>query len=189
MNNMELLTIVVIAVGLAMDAFAVSIATGTASKRLNIRHALRRAFFFGAFQAFMPLLGSLAGIALKDIITSIDHWVAFVLLTAIGVKMIFESFRLKPNDVPDAQSLGVLITLSIATSIDALAVGVTLSFITASVYMAVAIIGVITFVLSLIGTQLGRKVGHFFESKIEILGGVILIAIGTKILIQHLLNA
>ncbi len=185
---MELFTTIIIAVGLAMDAFAVSIATGTASKKLNIRHALRMAFFFGTFQAFMPLLGSLAGVALKDIITSMDHWVAFVLLTAIGGKMIWESFKLK-TDVPDAHSLGVLITLSIATSIDALAVGVTLSLITSSIYTAVTIIGVITFVLSLIGTQLGRKVGHFFENKIEILGGVILIAIGIKILIQHLLNA
>lgn len=186
---MELLTIIVIAVGLAMDAFAVSIATGTASKKLNIKHALRMAFFFGAFQAFMPLLGSLAGVALKDIITSIDHWVAFILLTAIGGKMIWESFKLRTDDSANIESLGVLITLSIATSIDALAVGVTLSLITSSIYTAVAIIGVITFVLSLIGTQLGRKVGHFFENKIEILGGVILIAIGTKILIQHLLNA
>lgn len=186
---MELLTIIVIAIGLAMDAFAVSIATGTASKKLNIQHALRMAFFFGAFQAFMPLLGSLAGVALKDIITFIDHWVAFVLLTAIGAKMIWESFKLKTADDTNVQSFGVLITLSIATSIDALAVGVTLSLITSSIYTAVIIIGVITFVLSLIGTQLGRKVGHFFENKIEILGGVILIAIGTKILIQHLLNA
>lgn len=183
---MELLTIIVIAIGLAMDAFAVSIATATASKKLNIRHALRMALFFGAFQAFMPLLGSLAGIALKDIVTSIDHWVAFILLTAIGGKMIFESFKLKTDDSNDVQSLAVLITLSIATSIDALAVGITLSLITASIYTAVIIIGVITFVLSLIGTQLGRKLGHFFENKIEILGGVILIAIGTKILIQHL---
>ena len=185
---MELLTIIVIAVGLAMDAFAVSIATGAASKKLHIKHALRMAFFFGAFQAFMPLLGSLAGVAFKDIIASVDHWVAFILLTAIGGKMISESFKLK-TPPPDIQSLAVLVMLSIATSIDALAVGVTLSLITSSIYMAVAVIGVITFVLSLIGTQLGRKIGHFFENKIEILGGVILIAIGIKILIQHLLNA
>jgi len=188
MTSMELFTIIVIAVGLAMDALAVSIATGAASKQLRIHHALRMAFFFGIFQAIMPLIGSFAGLALKEKIMSIDHWIAFVLLTVVGVKMIYESFKLKDTGrVANAESVGVLLVLSIATSIDALAVGVTLSFITSSIFLAATIIGVTTFILSLLGTQIGRKAGHFFESKIEIFGGFILIAIGAKMLIEHIL--
>jgi manganese efflux pump family protein len=185
---MELLTIIVIAVGLAMDALAVSIATGAASKQLRIHHALRMAFFFGAFQAIMPLIGSFAGVALKEMITSIDHWIAFILLAIIGAKMICESFRLKGSgSTANAESMKVLLVLSIATSIDALAVGVTLPLITSSIFLAATVIGITTFILSLLGTQIGRKVGHFFENKIEVVGGLILIAIGIKILVEHIL--
>jgi putative Mn2+ efflux pump MntP len=185
---MEFITIIVIAVGLAMDAFAVSIASGTAYKQLKISHAVRMAFFFGAFQAFMPLAGSLAGLTLKNVIASYDHWVAFGLLTVIGGKMIYESFTLKRSqDQLNPARVMTLLILSIATSIDALAVGVTLSIITSSIFTAVIIIGLITFGLSLIGTRLGRRIGHLFENRIEIAGGIILIAIGLKILFQHLL--
>ena len=185
---MEFITIIVIAVGLAMDAFAVSIASGTACKQLKVRHAVRMAFFFGAFQAFMPLAGSLAGVTFKNVIASYDHWVAFGLLTVIGGKMIYESFTLKrTQDQLNPASITTLLILSIATSIDALAVGVTLSIITSSIFTAVMIIGLITFGLSLIGTWLGRRIGHLFENRIEIAGGIILIAIGLKILGQHLL--
>lgn len=188
MTSMELFTIIVIAVGLAMDALAVSIATGAASKQLRIHHALRMAFFFGIFQAIMPLIGSLAGLALKEKITSIDHWIAFILLTTVGVKMIYESFKLKDTgSVANAESVTVLLVLSIATSIDALAVGVTLSLVTSLIFLAATIIGITTFILSLLGTQIGRKAGHFFENKIEVIGGFILIAIGVKILIEHIL--
>ena len=185
---MEFITVIVIAVGLAMDAFAVSVASGAVCKELKPRHAVRMAFFFGAFQAFMPLAGSLAGVTLKNVIASCDHWVAFGLLTVIGSKMIYESFTLKrTQEKLDPANITTLLTLSIATSIDALAVGVTLSIITSSIFTAVIIIGLITFGLSLLGTQLGRKAGHFFENRIEIAGGIILIAIGLKILLQHLL--
>lgn len=180
--------IVVIAVGLAMDAFAVSIVSGSAYKQLHVKHALRMAAFFGGFQAFMPLIGSMAGLSLKDYITGFDHWIAFCLLSAVGAKMIYESFKIKSVEKnPDPSNIFVLLALSVATSIDALAIGITLSLITHSIGIAVTIIGVITFVLSYLGVVIGKRFGHFFENKIEILGGLILIAIGVKILIQHLL--
>jgi putative Mn2+ efflux pump MntP len=185
---MELLTIIFIAVGLAMDAFAVSVVTGSVYKKLKVSHAVRMAFFFGAFQAVMPLIGSLAALSFKDAIEGFDHWVAFGLLAVIGVKMIYESFHIQSiEDRPDPASLAVVLMLAVATSIDALAVGITLSLITSYIILAVVIIGLVTLILSYIGCALGRKIGHFFENKIEIAGGVILIAIGIKILIQHLL--
>jgi putative Mn2+ efflux pump MntP len=185
---MEFVTIIVIAVGLAMDAFAVSVASGAAYQQLDLRHAFRMAFFFGVFQAFMPLAGSLAGVTLKNVIASYDHWVAFGLLTVIGGKMIYESFTLKRSqDQLNPASVATVLILAIATSIDALAVGVTLSIITSFIFTAVMIIGLITFGFSLVGTWLGRRIGHLFENRIEIAGGIILIAMGLKILGQHLL--
>jgi putative Mn2+ efflux pump MntP len=184
---MHWVMIIVIAVGLAMDAFAVSIVSGSTYKQLHIRHALRMAAFFGGFQAFMPLIGSLAGLSLKEYITTYDHWIAFGLLSAVGGKMIYESFKIKSvEDNPDPSSILVLLVLSVATSIDALAIGVTLSLITSSIALAVVIIGLTTFVLSYFGVLIGKRFGHFFENKIEILGGLILIAIGVKILVEHL---
>ncbi len=185
---MELITIIVIAVGLAMDAFVVSIVSGSAYKQLHVKHALRMALFFGAFQAFMPLIGSLAGLSLKDYIADYDHWVAFALLAAVGGKMIYESFKIKSiEDNPDPSNIFVLLVLSIATSIDALAIGITLSLIISSVTLAVIIIGLITFALSYAGVLIGKKFGHFFENRIEALGGLVLIGIGIKILCEHLL--
>ncbi len=185
---MDWVMIVVIAVGLAMDAFAVSIVSGSTYKQLHIKHALRMAAFFGGFQAFMPLIGSLAGLGLKQYITACDHWIAFGLLSAVGGKMIYGSFKIKSiEENPDPSNILVLLTLSVATSIDALAIGITLSLITDSIVLAVVIIGLTTFVLSYCGVLIGKRFGHFFENKIEILGGLILIAIGVKILVEHLL--
>jgi putative Mn2+ efflux pump MntP len=185
---MDLLTIMVIAVGLAMDAFAVSIVSGSAYKQLQVKHALRIAVFFGGFQAFMPLIGALAGLSIKEHIADYDHWVAFVLLCAVGAKMIYESFKIRPaRQGFDPSNVFVLLVLSIATSIDALAVGLTLSLIVTSIAIAVIIIGIVTFVLSYLGVFIGKKFGHFFESRIEALGGLVLIALGAKILLQHLL--
>ena len=187
---MELLTIIFIALGLAMDAFAVSVVTGSIYKKLRLSHALRMAFFFGAFQAVMPLIGSLAALSFKNAIEGFDHWVAFGLLALIGVKMIYESFRITGiEDRPDPASLAVVLVLAVATSIDALAVGITLSLITSYIIFACFFIGLVTLILSYIGCMLGQRIGHFFENKIEIAGGVILIAIGLKILLQHLLSA
>jgi putative Mn2+ efflux pump MntP len=185
---MELITITVIAVGLAIDAFVVSIISGGTYKQLHIKYALRMALFFGAFQAFMPLIGSLAGLSLKECIQGFDHWVAFALLAAIGGKMIYESFKIKTvEENPDPSNIFVLLALSVATSIDALAIGITLSLITSSIASAVIIIGLTTFVLSYVGVLIGKRFGHFFENRIEALGGLVLIAIGVKILCEHLL--
>ena len=184
---MEIFTILIIALALAMDAFAVSIASGAAYRQLHIKHTLRLAIFFGGFQAFMPLLGALAGLSFRDYIEDYGHWVAFIILVFVGGKMIYESFKIteaEKNYSP--ANILVLLTLSVATSIDALAVGITLSFVATSITIAVIVIGLVTFILSYIGVILGKKLGHFFENKIEAIGGLVLIGLGTKILIQHL---
>jgi putative Mn2+ efflux pump MntP len=184
---MGLFTILIIALGLAADAFAVSIASGAAYKQLEVKHAFRMALFFGAFQAIMPLIGFMAGLSIKELIEACDHWVAFGLLTAVGARMIYESFKIKPQEKNlDPLSIFVLLVLSVATSIDALAVGITLSMLAASIVTAVAIIGLVTFVLSYIGVAIGKKFGHFFENRIEAFGGIILIGIGVKVLLVHL---
>lgn len=186
---MEFITIIIIAVGLAMDAFAVSIVSGSTYRQLKIMHAFRIALFFGGFQAFMPLIGALAGLSIRQRIQAYDHWVAFALLAAVGGKMIYESFQFKPaKQNSDPSNIFVLLVLSVATSIDALAVGVTLSLITTSIALAVTIIGVVTFILSYLGVAVGKRFGHFFENKIEALGGIVLIAIGIKILATGLLS-
>ena len=186
---MTLITIIIIALGLSMDAFAVSIVSGAAYKQLKIKHALRIALFFGGFQAIMPLIGYLAGLSIKNYIASYDHWVAFGLLSAVGVKMIYESFKIKSaeNNLNPTNIL-ILLVLSIATSIDALAIGITLSFLRVSLVTAVGIIGLVTFVLSYLGVFLGKRFGHFFENKIEAIGGLILIGLGVKILFEHLVS-
>ena len=184
---MDFLTILDIAVGLAMDAFAVSIASGATYKQLEVRHTLRIAIFFGGFQAFMPLIGALAGLSVKEYIADYDHWIAFVILAAVGGKMIYESFKIteaQKNYSPS--NILVLLALSIATSIDALAIGITLSLVAASIITAVIVIGLVTFVLSYIGVMIGKKYGHIFENKIEAVGGLVLIALGVKILLEHM---
>lgn len=185
---MNILTIIIIAIGLAMDAFAVSIASGTFYKKPQKSHAFRLALAFGGFQAIMPLIGWLAGLGLKNVITDYDHWVAFTLLTVIGFKMIYESFKIKQVQKKSAElSNTMLLILAVATSIDALAVGVTFGFLLpGSVILAVVIIGIITFVFSYTGFYIGKSFGHFFETGIEALGGLILIGIGSKILFEHL---
>ncbi|UCG58069.1 MAG: manganese efflux pump [Phycisphaerales bacterium] len=183
-----MVTIIVVAVGLAMDAFAISIVSGSTYEQLKVKHAFRMALFFGGFQAFMPLVGSLAGLGLRAHIAGYDHWVAFALLSAVGGKMIYESFKIKSNRRGvDMSSILLLLVLSVATSIDALAVGFTLSLVGVSIALAVTIIGVVTFVLSYLGVFIGKRYGHFFEGKIEAFGGFVLFALGVKILLQHTL--
>lgn len=183
---MEFFSIIMIGFGLAMDAFSVSVASGAVYKRFNIAHAFRMAFFFGAFQAIMPILGWLAGSTVSGYIEAVDHWIAFIILLVIGGKMIFEAFKLEnaENRSPE-MSLTTLLTLSIATSIDALAVGITLSLLTKHVFIAVSIIGIITFILCYAGVYIGKHFGHIFEKHIEVAGGIILILIGLKILLAH----
>lgn len=183
---MELLSVIAIAVGLAMDTFAVSIVTGAAYKQLHVRHALRMAGFFGGFQAFMPVVGYLAGLSVRQYISDYDHWIAFGILAAVGLKMIYESFKIKEEkNTPNPANLMVVLVLAVATSIDALAVGVTISLITNAIALAVIIIGAVTFGMSFAGVYIGKKFGHFFEGGIEIVGGLVLIALGIKIVIQH----
>ncbi len=184
---MDTLTLLLIAFGLAMDAFAVSISNGTTIKHQRTNHALRIGIFFGSFQALMPLIGWSAGLNLRDLISGVDHWIAFGLLTFIGCKMIYESKKMDARE-KEAKPLNrpTLLMLSIATSIDALAVGISFAFLQISIVTPILVIGVVTFALSFLGVLTGSKIGHFFEKKIEILGGLILIGIGVKILIEHL---
>jgi len=186
---MGFVTIVVIAVGLAMDAFAVSIVSGATYKKLHVRHALRMAGFFGGFQALMPIIGYLAGMTVREYASAWDHWIAFGLLAGVGGKMIYESFKIEEAEKQrNPANIIVLLILSVATSIDALAIGVTLSMVANAVVTAAIIIGVITFGLSLVGVYVGKRFGHFFENKIEIAGGLILIGIGVKIVLEHTLS-
>ena len=185
---MHLVTILIIALGLAMDAFAVSITSGIVIKRLRIEHALRIAIFFGSFQAIMPVLGWLAGIGLKDLVSGVDHWIAFALLSLIGCKMIYESTNMAAQkEHINPLNVTVLLLFSIATSIDALAVGISFAFLQIAIITPAVVIGIVTFVLSFLGVFVGNRLGHFFEQKIGFLGGLILIGIGLKILIEHLI--
>ena len=184
------LEIIFIAIGLAMDATAVSITCGCTIQVKRLQNAARAAFFFGLFQAGMPVLGWLSGVALRQVIKDYDHWIAFVLLLAIGVKMIYDSFDADTGgDRFAVLSLPLLLTLSVATSIDALIVGVGFAFLQISIIMPVLIIGAITFVLSFAAFFAGNKMRHFLGRRVEILGGIILISIGVKILIEHTLLA
>jgi putative Mn2+ efflux pump MntP len=186
---MNIITTVFVAFGLAADAFAASITSGIKIKRPKIKNALMIATFFGFFQAVMPLVGWLVGRSLKGFISEVDHWLAFGLLTFVGWRMIYESIHSETarKDL-DPLNLYVLLTLSIATSIDALVIGISFAFLKNYIANLVVAIGIITFLMSFLGVFIGNKFGSFFNNKIEILGGTILIGIGTKILIEHLLQ-
>jgi len=182
---MDIVTIL-IAIGVAMDSFSVSITRGfTTNKNRILKEALKTGFFFGLFQGIMPIIGWLAGQSIIDLISGFDHWIAFGLLTFIGIRMIYESKTKETKQIVSSTSFKVLIMLSIATSIDALAVGLSLSFLGTSITTPALIIGIITFSLSFSGIYLGKKFGNYFE-KIGVLGGIILIAIGLRIVIEHL---
>jgi putative Mn2+ efflux pump MntP len=189
---MDLISTVVLAFGLAMDAFAVSICTSITLREIKFKQALKVAFFFGMFQAIMPLMGWLAGIGFRRLIGQIDHWIAVGLLGVIGGKMIVESFKIKKSQCEiresDPLNLSLLLGLSIATSIDALAAGVSFGVLKLNIWLVITIIGSITFVLSFLGTRIGKRLGCQFSSKVEILGGIMLVGIGIKILAEHLVN-
>ncbi|MEI8140130.1 MAG: manganese efflux pump MntP family protein [bacterium] len=185
---MSFIEILLLSIGLAMDAFAVSVTSGIAIKNLRLKHALMIALTFGGFQAVMPVIGWLAGLGLQQLLCNVDHWIAFVLLSIIGGKMIYEAFQLDDAEKADNPlKAGVLLVLGIATSIDALAVGVTFAMIKVAIITPIILIGSVTFLLCLAGVYIGDACGHFFEKKIEIFGGLVLIGIGLKILIQHLM--
>ncbi len=183
---MSVIELLALALGLSMDAFAVSICKGLSVPKLQAKHCLICGVYFGGFQALMPLIGWALGIRFQSMITNIDHWIAFVLLAVIGANMIKESFS-KEEECPDASfGFKTMLTLAVATSIDALAVGVTFAFLDVSIVPAVLLIGATTFVCSAVGVKIGNVFGNRFQSKAEFLGGVVLIAIGLKILIEHL---
>ncbi|HYF84214.1 MAG TPA: manganese efflux pump MntP family protein [Clostridia bacterium] len=199
---MDILSIVLIAIGLSMDAFAVSVTNGIIIKNLKMSHALKIALYFGVFQALMPLAGWLAGSQFKDYITSIDHWIAFGLLAFIGGKMIREAFNEVEEEGVEGMCevaistqgtacenplrMGRLFVLAVATSIDALAVGISFAFLRVSIVWSSMIIGLITFVICFAGVFIGNKFGGLLKKKAEIAGGLILICIGLKILIEHM---
>lgn len=184
---MDIITTVFIALGLAADAFAASITCGIKIKRLRIKNALMIATFFGFFQTVMPLLGWLLGQGLKGFISEIDHWIAFGLLTFVGCRMIYEAMHSDTNQSKkNPLDIYVLLTLSLATSIDALVVGISFAFLKNYIATLVVVIGIITFLMAFSGVFIGNKFGNWFNNKIEILGGFILIGIGAKILFEHL---
>lgn len=186
---MNVLELFLIALGLSMDAFAVSICKGLCMQKLSVKRYLTVGLYFGIFQAGMPLIGYLLGYQFNDSITRFAHWIAFVLLGIIGVNMILESR--KQEDVScedDSAALGfrTMLVLAIATSIDALAVGVTFAFLHVKIVPAVTVIGSVTLLLSMVGVRIGHVFGIRFKGKAELLGGIILIGIGTKIIVEHL---
>jgi putative Mn2+ efflux pump MntP len=183
---MDFVTVVLIAIGLAMDAFAVSIAKGVSVNENKLKSAILLASLFGGFQALMPVIGWLAGLGLEDMIMGVDHWIAFVLLGFIGAKMIYDSTRSEDGKEEDI-TLFAALTLAVATSIDALMVGLTFAFLETPILIPILIIGVVTFVLSFVGVIFGSGMGSIFGKKIKTLGGLILVLIGMRILIEHIL--
>lgn len=186
---MGLFELIFIGIGLSMDAFAVAICKGLAMKKINIRQCLLIAVFFGGFQALMPLVGWLLGHQFQSYITKIDHWIAFALLVFLGVKMLLDARKEEEeDDIAEKESLDIkeLFMMAIATSIDALAVGITFAFLQVKILSSVSIIGIITFAFSVAGVFIGNMFGSKFKNKATILGGVILIGIGVKILLEHI---
>ena len=183
---MSILEILLLGIGLSMDAFAVSICKGLSAKRLQTRHYLIIGAWFGGFQALMPTIGFFLGSTFEQYITAFDHWVAFVLLSAIGAGMIKESLSKEESNGNDSFSFKTMLLLALATSIDALAVGVTFAFLQVNIVSAITIIGCTTFVISIAGVYVGNVFGSRYKSRAELTGGVILILIGLKILLEHL---
>lgn len=184
---MGLVEIILIAVSLAMDAFAVSICKGLSMKKMDWKKAIIIALYFGIFQGGMPLIGYLLGVGFEESIKFIDHWIAFGLLAFIGGNMIKEALSKNEDDeVDDKVDFKTMIVLAIATSIDALAIGVTFAFLNVNIILAVSLIAAITFVISCIGVKLGNVFGDKYEKKAELAGGIVLILIGLKILLEHL---
>ena len=185
---MHIAEILILAVGVSMDAFAVSICKGLSVCKVRPRHAGLTAVWFGGFQALMPLIGYFAGVAFADIVSSVDHWIAFVLLGIIGGKMVKESFEKDECCCTDPDfSFRTMLAMAVATSIDALAVGVSLAFLKANIWSAVLIIGLTTGAFSAAGIYIGNIFGNRYKSKAEFAGGLILILIGAKILCEHTL--
>lgn len=183
---MGIVEITLLGIGLAMDAFAVSICKGLSMKKMNWKNAIIIALYFGIFQALMPVIGYFLGTTFEGLVTKFDHWLAFALLLAIGGSMIKEAFSKEEENKNDKVDFKTMSVLALATSIDALAVGITFAFFEVNVLLAVTIIGLITFIISIIGVKIGNRFGDKYQSKAELMGGIILILLGIKILLEHL---
>ena len=183
---MGIIEIILLAIGLSMDAFAVAICKGLAMEKVSIKKVAIVGAWFGGFRALMTLFGFLLGVSFKDYIVAIDHWISFVLLGLIGFNMIKESLSKDEDEENSSLAFKLMLVLAVATSIDALAVGVTFAFLQVNVVLAVIIIGITTFILSSIGVKIGNVFGARYKSKAEFAGGLILILLGVKILLEHL---
>ncbi|MBE0432019.1 manganese efflux pump [candidate division WOR-3 bacterium] len=184
---MNLVVTLLLALGLALDAFAVSVSSGLSATRIRTSDAFRVAAFFGAFQSVMPVIGWATGSTLEHALSDVDHWIAFILLSAIGIHMIYESAKPERKQRNfDILRWRVLVILSVATSVDALIAGFSFAFIEIDIMQTVIAIGLVTFLLSFAGYHIGGGLGRFFRNRVRFLGGVILIAIGVKTLLDHM---
>lgn len=181
---MSALDILLISIGMAMDSFAVSVCKGLSIKKAGIPEGVKCGIYFGGFQALMPVIGYFLGRLFADLIVKIDHWIAFSLLLFIGLSMIKESRETEKVD--DKMDVRTMLILAVATSIDALSIGVTLAFIDVNIWVVVTSIGVVTFLFSLVGVLIGRRVGSILGNRAKVIGGLILIYLGVKILLEHL---
>ena len=183
---MGLIEVSIIGLGLSMDAFAVSICKGLSMNKLNKKNVLIIALYFGIFQAIMPLIGYALGSSFQNALEAIDHWIAFLLLASIGGSMIKESIFPSETAINTNTDFKTMLLLAVATSIDALAIGITFALLNIHIFTSITIIGIITFIISFLGVKIGNKFGDKFCGKAELIGGIILILIGLKILLEHL---
>lgn len=183
---MNLIEIILVSIGLAMDAFAVSVCKGLSIRKVNLNKIVIIGGYFGLFQGLMPMIGFFLGNIFGNIIVSVDHWVAFILLIMIGYNMLRDAFSKESDSSDDRVDFKAMFPLAIATSIDALAVGITLAFLKVNIIKSIFIIGIITFLISCFGVKVGNVFGNKYEKKAQMIGGVILIFMGIKILIEHL---
>lgn len=183
---MGIFELLLLSIGLAMDAFAVSICKGISIQKMDWKKACIIGLWFGGFQAFMPIIGYFLGTTFESVLIAIDHWIAFVLLSFIGGKMLKDSFDKKTESCNDDVSFKTMFILALATSIDALAIGISFAFFHINLILAISLIGFISFILSFIGTKVGNQFGNKYEQKAEFIGGIILVLLGLKILLEHL---
>ena len=183
---MGIVELIILSIGLAMDAFAVAICKGLSMSKMNWKKGFIIGAYFGIFQALMPLIGYLLGVNFQEQIVNIDHWIAVILLGAIGINMIKEAISKDSEKQNDSIKLKDMLILAVATSIDALAVGITFAFLKVNIWLAISLIGIITFIISVVGVKIGNIFGDKYEKKAEFAGGLILILLGIKILLEHL---
>ena len=183
---MGIIELIILSIGLAMDAFAVAVCKGLSMPKMSWKKGLIIGGYFGIFQALMPLIGYMLGVNFQENIQSVDHWIAFILLCIIGLNMLKEAVSKETEKSNDSIKFKDMLILAIATSIDALAVGITFAFLKANILLAVILIGVITFIISVSGVKIGNIFGDKYEKKAELAGGIILILLGIKILLEHL---